>query len=285
MRQSTRWLGLAGILAVAAVALLGLLAFRDHLERRAREELQTLAREWAARADLWHTERGLILLRLAEQRGLREGAQRLVSGAPAEFRSGFLGATDAALRSQTGSGSGFESLALRDTLGNRLAGTGLDRDSLALPANLERIGRLSLGDGRERWTVPVRDPQARPLALLVADLNLAASRRPVLGGDLPPGTLAAVEDAAGARLWEGSDSLRLPPADSGAVTVQLESRIWLLEHATASQPGWVVLAARDRRAVLEGFPALVRRTALVAGGGILLLAGLTWALTRDRRRS
>jgi hypothetical protein len=279
--------------ALGVALLLGALLFtlsgtRNLLESRARLELTAAASRKAQRLHRWQEDLTSALIILAEQKGLREGVMRLTEGKVSpEYREGFLGGADAACRMFPATHPGVQGLTLRGLAGDKWVGTGVQMDCSAVfyPEVQMRYRRVRLATepGRvlEHWIVPVRDVQAQPLAFLVAEVDPALSRRIFPELDTFGTDLVCLDDSSGARLWEGSNKLRLPRLSAPTTEFILEGKEYLLARALVSGSGWSVCQARDRGAITSGLNHLLGQSAIFAACAVVLL-GLVAFIMRDK---
>lgn len=249
------------------------------------EGLKASVDAYAGRVGQWHD--GIIgsLVALAEQREVREGVAKLGSGSvsPA-WRQGFQEAMDATLRSMRGIHAGLENLTLRNVKGVKLAGSGAEKDSILYPDIQLRFSRQRSANGsdklRERWIVPVRNPQARPLAYLIAVVNLAGSKRATLPDGAKEGDLVCLEDSSGARIWDSDAEIRIPDLGSLNDEFVLGGQKYYLARSTVSDLCWTVGVARDATIMSPDTSGLIVRSAIFTVLGIVLLVAVSGVVAR-----
>jgi len=256
-------------------------SFQATLESQMRRDLEIQAGWKAQILSRWQDDLSAALIILAEQKGMREGVLRKTTGAASgDFQGGFFRGVEAACRTLAATFPGVEGLTLRGLDGEKWVGTGVQTDSVVYPEIRMRYRRVRLNPqaqrALERWIVPVRDVNAQPLAFLIADANPAGALKLVLETDSAVVDLVCLEDTSGARLWDSSDSQRIPRLVAGGMSFILEGREYLLAEAKVSGSSWKVCQARDRSLMTIELNQFRRGSAIFAGAGMVLLglAGL-----------
>jgi len=275
-------LTLAVILAFGILFVLLLNHSRQaHLDQ-ARRDLVASAQEKAQFLSAWRTNLSSILIALAEQREIREAVAKITSGsAHPVWREGFISSCDASFRAFQISNPALENLSLRRLDGAKMAGSGAATDDISYPDLRQRIRQLLLSPLREKWIVPVRNPQAQPLAYVVADINLQQSRRALGALEPPPDVLLCLDDSSGHRIWNSNDSLRIPPMPSSAVEFDLGGgQSYSLTHAPIPGTTWRLSLARGRSSILAEFHSSREYLILSTAGAILLVVMLKLILFR-----
>lgn len=281
--------------ALGTVLLLGALLFdtvslQRLLEERSRRYLAAETHRQALRLVRWQNDLTAALITLAEQKGIRDGVMRMAAGqASADFRTGWLSSADAVCRLFPARFPGVEGLTLRSPDGSKWAGTGVQQDSgsVAYPDYHVLYRRLRVENNPhrvvERWVVPVRDVQAQPLAFLVAEVNPAGLRKLFPDLDSTSTSLVCLDDSSGARLWDSQAKLQIPRMAATATEFILADREYQLAREAVPGSGWAVCQARSRNLIEAELSRWRRHSAVIAGGGIVLLALATFILKPKRK--
>jgi|GEM_PF-3192361 hypothetical protein len=249
---------------------------------QARRDLSASVQEKAQRLGAWRANLSTTLIALAEQREIRETAAKIASGqTSSDWRGGFIAACNASFRAIQISHPAFENLSMRDRDGAKIAGSGAAKEEVFYPDLLLRIHQQPLSSFKEKWLVPIRDPQANPLAYVVADINLQASKEPLLIDVRADGLIFCLDDSSGHRIWDSNDTLRIPQISLtlGKFTAE-ESRIYLLAHAPIPGTPWILTIAWERHLALEEFKKLRGLLIRCLGGATIFLILLSLALSR-----
>ena len=290
--QSRLWiLTLAVILAFGILFVLLLNHSRQAYLDQARRDLVASVREKAQLLSAWRTNLSNTLIALAEQREIREAVAQITSGsAHPAWRDGFISACDASFRAFQISNPAFENLSLRSLDGAKMAGGGAATDDISYPDLRQRIRQVPLSSLKEKWIVPVRNPQAQPLAYVVADINLQQSRKALGAWELPLDVLLCLDDSSGHRIWNSSDSLRIPPLELSANQFDLErAQTYIVTHTPIPGTTWRLSLAQGRNCALSEFNASRKYFILCAAGAIVLVLMLRlilfWRMSKTEQNS
>jgi hypothetical protein len=180
VNRKLHMLSALGIILLLGALFFNLSSLQTLLEKRDRSDLNAEVQRKAGRMTDWENDMTSTLIILAEQKGLRDGVMKMAAGeASREYKEGFLGAISASCRLFAATHPGVEGLTLRGPDGSKWVGSGvqLDSSSVVYLDYRMRYQKLRMDSRKspalEQWVVPVRDVQAKPLAFLVADVNLA----------------------------------------------------------------------------------------------------------------
>jgi len=273
---------LVAILILIALFIITSNSIRNAFLEAARYELASRASDKAQLLGHWRTKLTMSLLALAEQREIREGVAKIAAGqASDDWREGFVAAFNASARTLAAVHPALESLALYDRDAIKIGGSGADRELISYPDLNQRFYLEKLSPIEDKSIIPVRDPQANPLAYIVAYVDTRSSRPAVLPGKPPVDLLLCLTDSGGQRLWDSDPSLQIPLLDSSATLFELDGRtIFLLEHATVPGTSWTLNLARKRDQALSEFYRLRGSIMIHFGAGTILLILLSLIISR-----
>ena len=254
---------------------------RAYLDQ-ARRDLDASVQEKAQLLGAWRANLSTTLMALAEQREIREAAAKIASRqANPAWRDGFIAACDASFRAIQISHPAFENLSVRALDGAKMAGSGAAKDEIFYPDLRLRIRQQPLSPRKEKWMVPIRNPQAIPLAYLVADIDLQQSRRALWAEEPPPEYLICLNDSSGHRIWDSSDSLRIPTREPSADQFDLDGvRTYILTHRPIPGTTWRLSLAQERSNILSAFHSSREYLILSTAGALILALLMGLALSR-----
>ena len=278
------------ILTLAAILAFGILfalllnqSRQAHLEQ-ARPNLVASAQEKAQIISAWRANLSSTLIALAEQREIRETAAKITSGqASSAWRDGFIAACDASFRAIQISHPAFENLSVRAMDGAKIVGSGAAKEEVFYPDLRQRISQQPLSPLKEKWVVPIRDPEANPLAYIVANVDHQESRKALWMNAPPAEYLICLDDSSGHRIWDSNDSLRIPPLGASANQFDLEgARTYILMHTPIPGATWRLSLAQERSSILAAFHSSREYLILGTAGAVILILFLCLALSRRR---
>ncbi len=277
-------LTLTAILAFGILIVLILNQSERALLNQARRDLSASLQEKAQRLGAWRANLSTTLIALAEQREIREAAAKISAGqAASAWRDGFISACDASFRAIQISHPALENLSVRALDGVKIAGSGAAKEEVFYPDLRLRIHQQPLSSLREKWIVPIRDPQATPLAYIVSDINVQQSKRALWAGEPPAALLLFLDDSSGHRIWDSNDTLRIPMLEPSADQFDLEgARTYLLMHAPIPGATWRLSLAQERSSSLATFHGSREYLILGTAGAVILILLLGLALSRRR---
>ncbi len=171
-----------GVLVLMVILILQWIIYRQvqsELIESHRSHIQKQAENYAIFIAVERNRLMDEMISLAEQRSLRAGIEKILLSDPGtEWRKGFVQAIETTCRMMTAKNFGFASFAVRDISGERIAGTGANFDPVNYPDIMERIRAHTIisKSGKkflEKWTIPVRDVNAKPIAYLTTEVSLS----------------------------------------------------------------------------------------------------------------
>ena len=277
-------LTLAVILAFGILIVLILSRSEQALLNQARRNLAASAQEKAQLLGAWRANLSTTLIALAEQREIREAAAKISSDqAASSWRDGFIAACDASFRAIQISHPALENLSVRALDGVKIAGSGAAKEEVFYPDLRLRISQQPISPSKEKWIVPVRDPQAIPLAYIVSDINVQQSKRALWAGEPPAEYLICLDDSSGHRIWDSNDTLRIPMLEPSADQFDLEgARNYILMHTPIPGATWRLSLAQERSSILAAFHGSREYLILGTAGALILIPLLGLALSRRR---
>lgn len=281
-----------------SMAILGLVLIGFgiwEITREAKTALLVQARsEFEARGELyaqvignWSQSLQREMIALAEQKAVRQGIAQWKPGT--SRRESFLEAIDAVCRSFTAGDAGVVNFSLRGLDGRRLAGTGIALDSIHYANVMRRIQMETILSGRlygftQKWTVPVRDVEAQPLAYLLARVAPAGAFLDFLkrGGD-EGDHLFCLEDTQGTRLWNSDSTLTIPGPGFDAHHFQLDDRTYQVVKIPIPGSDWILYTAMEDieiQTMIKNLNYLRTKRIIIA---VFILLAAAFFATRRRR--
>lgn len=253
---------------------------------QARHDFEAEGKLYAHVIEDWTQALQREMIALAEQKAIRQEIARWKQTTSAS--GSFLETIDAVCRSFTASDAGVLNFSLRSLNGHRLAGTGADLDSISYADIMQRIQVETFQPDRiygfrEKWSVPVRDVNAQPLAYLTASVVPAGAFMDFLkrGGD-EGDYLFCLEDTQDTRLWNSDNVLTIPGPGFDENHFQLDDRTYEIVKTPIPGTNWILYTARediDTQGAIKGLN--YTRTKRIIFSAFILLAA---ALIANRRR-
>jgi hypothetical protein len=257
------------------------------LLEQARRNFEAQSQLYAQVIGNWSQSLQREMIALAEQKAIRQEIARWKPGAFGN--KGFLETIDAVCRSYTAGDAGVVNFSLRSLDGRRLAGTGIDLDSIHYAEVMRRIQVETILSGKlygftQKWTVPVRDVDAQPLAYLSASVAPASAFLDFIqrGGD-EGDYLFCLEDTQGTRLWNSDSALTIPGPGYDADHFQLDDRTYEVVKAAIPGTNWILFTARediDIQTTIKDLKYLRTKRGIIAA--FILLAAAFFATRRKR---
>jgi hypothetical protein len=253
---------------------------------QARHDFEAEGKLYAQVIGDWSQALQRELIALAEQKAIRQEIARWKPGTP--MNRGFLETTDAVCRSFTASDAGVVNFSLRSLDGRRLAGTGADLDSISYADIMRRIQIEAIQPDRsfgfrEKWSVPVRDVNAQPLAYLSASVTPAGAFMDFLKrGKDESDYLFCLEDLQGTRLWNSDSALTIPGPGFDEDHLQLDDKFYEVTKTVIQGTNWILYTAREDIDIQTAIESLnYTQTKRIIFAAFILLAA---ALIATRRR-
>jgi hypothetical protein len=219
------------------------------------------------------------MIALAEQRGVREGMRKWVSGNfTRDWEAGFLSTSDAACLAIVARGGGVVDLAIRDLKGEHLAGSGQGALPITLPEPSTPIGikwqtLTQSPDLIELWTIPIRNTQAQPVAILTSRVDFGIILNTLTASQVKNDTTSTWVCVNGAwkLLWKSKSDLTLPESLKDIKLFENKGKLFTVASSRIPCRDWHLLYIDSELSSQSTSSAFHRKAGVLVGIEIILL--------------